>query len=118
MLYFFSQIHRAIIKNPKMLSIVGDSLSVGQRVYISGELRSNMFVNNKNQNHQRLHINVNELYATKPAAAETSTIDGDESGATKYADYNSVLLLSYIAWDIVHLDKFSYFCLASSVTVR
>lgn len=101
--------------------MVGDNLSLGQRVYISGELRSKPFINKENQNHQRINILVNELYATKPAATETNTIDSDESEVSdtiKYTDYNSVFLLSHIVWDINHFDTFSRFVLSSSITVR
>lgn len=104
-----SKVHRAVIKNPRILDMIGDNLSLGQRVYISGELRSKMFVNKENENHQRINILVNELYATKP----TEILD-----TTKYTDYNNVFLLSHIVWDIHHYEKCSRFFLSSTVTVR
>lgn len=104
-----SQVHRAKIKNRNILNMVGDNLSLGQRVYISGELRSRSFVNKENQNHQRINIHVNELFATKQSEA---------TEPTRPTDYNSVFLLSHIVWDIQHFDNFSRFQLSSTITVR
>lgn len=101
--------------------MIGNNLSFGQRVYITGELRSKSYQNKDNQYNQRITIFVNELYASKSAASETNAHDSDGSGvadATKHTDYNSVFLLSHIVWDIQHLDTFSRFYLSSNVTVR
>lgn len=89
--------------------MIGDNLSLGQRVYISGELRSRSFMNKENQNHQRINIHVNELFATKQSEA---------NDAARHTDYNSVFLLSHIVWDVQHYANFSRFHLSSTVTVR
>lgn len=108
-IFFHSKIHRALITNQRMLSMIGNNLSKGQRVYISGELRSDSFKNNENQNRQRISINVNELYASKAAGS----VD-----ANKYTDCNSVFLVSHIVSDINHLDNFSQFYMSSNYTVK
>lgn len=122
MFYSHSKVHRAIIKNQKILSMIGDNLSVGHRVYLSGELRSKSFVNNENQNRQRINIYVNELYASKPATSKANTIDADgsesQTDTTKYPDYNSVFLMSHIISEIQHTESFSRFYMSSNLTVR
>lgn len=104
-----SQVHRALIKSRNILNMVGDNLSLGQRVYISGELRSRSFVNKENQNHQRINIHVNELFATKQSKG---------ADTTRHADYNNVFLLSHIVWDVQHFDNFSRFHLSTTINVR
>lgn len=102
--------HRALVRNPKILDILGDSLLAGQRVYITGELQSTSFINNENAQRQSLHIKVNELYASK--AIETN------EGAHKTIDQNNVCLLSYIATDIAHNENHSAFSMIGHYTIR
>lgn len=110
-----SKIHRAIIKQQNILSLVGDQLSIGQRVFISGDLRSKHFVNNENQNRQQFHIHVNDLYASK---SDATNLDKGQTDAKKHNDCNSIFLLSHIVSDIQHMEGFSRFFLASHLTVR
>lgn len=107
--FIHSKLHRALITNQKMLNIIGDNLTKGQRVYISGELRSDSFKNSENHNRQRITIHVNELYASKAAG---------NVEVTKYTDCNSAFLLSHIVSNINHNDNFSQFYMSSNVEVR
>lgn len=99
-----------------MLNLIGDNLSVGQRVYLSGVLRATDFVNNKKQMRQIFQINVNELYATKlPNAESNATDDGKPK---RQIDENNVSLLAYIASDIQHFENNSRFSLALNSVSR
>lgn len=88
--------HRVLVRSPKILEIVGNDLTTGQRVYVSGELQSQTFTNNENKVRQSFQVKANELYASK---AETSSTN----------DLNNVCMLSYVASDIIHLDQYSVF---------
>lgn len=102
----FYKVHRVIVRSPKILSILGNSISEGQRVYVAGDLRAGNYLNAQNQNREQLSIRANEVYVSK---ADTST---GENTASKI-DQNSVSILSHIASEIIHLDNYSVFKLVS-----
>lgn len=111
---FCSKVHRAVIRSPKILSLVGNSLSVGQRVYLAGDLRATNFVNSENQNRQFFHVHVNEIYASKLSDSGANT-DGESS---RPVDHNSVFILAHIASEIQHSDNFSRFFVATHHTPK
>ena len=94
--------------------MVGNNLSLGQRVCILGQLSSKTFANKDNQNREKFNILVNELYANKPAE---NTNDGEGNAVTN-TDYNSVFMLSHIVSDIHHFENFSRFYLGANITLR
>lgn len=109
-----SKVHRAVIRSPKILSLVGNSLTVGQRVFVSGDLRANTYVNNENQNRQSFHVHVNEIYASKPSDSGVNT----DEDSNRPIDHNSVFVLAHIASDIQHADNFSRFFVATHHTSK
>lgn len=110
--FTFSKVHRAIIRSPKVLNVLGDKLAIGQRVFISGELQAQNFLNNENQQRQTFQIRVNELYATRTAN------DANDAESKKNIDHNSVCVLSYVASDVIHHENFSVFNMVSYYVSR
>lgn len=106
----FSKVHRVLIGNPKILNIIGDNLSVGQRVYISGDLQSRSFEVEQNIRRQSFQIRASELYATK--------LDITEKERNKFTDVNEISALSFIATDIDHFDNFSSFTICTHHTAK
>lgn len=98
------KVHRALVKSEKLLSILGNSISEGQRVYISGNLQATNFLNDQNKNRVQFSVRVNQMYVSK---ADTSTEENAK------IDENHVSILSHIASEINHLDTFSTFKLVS-----
>lgn len=113
-----SKVHRALISSQKILELVGDNLSLGQRVYISGELRSTSFQNNENQNRQMFQVRVSEIYASKLNDSEVVTRESLNSTSKKTIDHNSVSILAHIASDIQHFDNHSRFFVASHFELK
>ncbi|XP_055326587.1 uncharacterized protein LOC129580306 [Sitodiplosis mosellana] len=99
------KLHRAIIRNTKLLEILGDNLSSGQRVYLSGELQSATFTTSENKQRQSFQVKVNEIFASKT-----------ETNATN--DYNNVCILSHMASDILHFDQHSVFSLCGHFVAK
>lgn len=111
---FCSKVHRALItSNSKILEFVGNNLTIGQRVFLSGQLRSTNFMNNENQNRQMFQVHVNELYASKSNESDVSSNEGEKS-----IDHNSVFVLAHIASDIKHFENHSRFFVTSHFTTR
>lgn len=108
MVFDFSKIHRGIIASPKILSLIGDNLSVGQRVHVAGRLEASTFKNSNEQLRQSFMVRVNELYASKVKEAEPN----------KQVDLNSVFFLGHIASDVIHYDNAVTFSVSSHFTSR
>lgn len=115
---FCSKVHRALITSPKILELVGNNLTVGQRVFLSGELRATNFMTNENQNRQMFQVRVNELYASKLNDTDVGSNESESSESKKSIDHNSVFILAHIASDIQHYDNHSRFFVASHFTTR
>lgn len=88
---------------------MGDSLSIGQRVCISGKLDASPFKNNSDQVRQSFLIRVNELYASriKETNPNANTVD-----------LNSIFFLGHIATDIIHYENASSFSVCTHYTTR
>lgn len=99
-----------------MLNLIGNNLSIGQRVYLSGALRTTDFVTEQNKMRQMFQINVNELYATKLTSEESNT--EDSGSQQRQLDQNSVSMLAHIASDIQHFETVSRFVLAINSVTR
>lgn len=113
---FHSILHRALIRSQKMVSLFGNNLSIGQRVYISGDLQTTDFVTDQNKMRQMFQINVHEMYATKQTDGEMNTADGDRPKG--HLDQNSVSMLAHIASDIQHFGTICRFILAINSVTR
>lgn len=109
----FSKVHNAYIGNTKLLDIIGNNLHVGQRVYVTGDLRAQEFLNNENKKRQTFQINVGELYASKMT---NDTSENDES--LKNIDLNSVSIISHIISETKHLENFSTFSVSCHFVKR
>lgn len=112
-----------IIGNPRLLNILGNNLSVGQRVYISGELQSKSFDVTEDRQRQAFQIRASELFVTKldnsqVAQTELSSEDEDIKTSNQSIDCNSVSIMSYIASEVGHFENFSTFTLCSHHTPK
>lgn len=91
------------------MNLVGNNLTLGQRVYLSGNLQSTTYVNIENEYRQQYQVLVSEIYASEPN--ENGANSDEESN--RCVDFNSVFVLAHIASDIQHMDNFSRFYVAT-----
>lgn len=102
-----SKVHRAIVRTPTLLDIVGDNLKIGQRIYIGGELQARQFTNEQDLNRQELNIRVKQLFASK--LDESAYPDAESQSTQRPQDENNVSILAFIISDISHTEKISAF---------
>lgn len=104
----FSCIHRVGIANKHLLNMVGNQLSVNQRIYIGGRLKTdNMLI--ENQLHQDVEVLANELYFLEPNPSVSET----EIQKPMQMDQNYVEFLAFIGSEVINEQRFSAFSLVT-----
>lgn len=98
--------------------MLGENLSEGQRVYISGHLQSNSFFVTGNRQRQSFQIAASEVFVTKldqtqVAETELSSEDGEIQTSNQSIDLNSVSIMSFVASEVEHFETSSTFALCS-----
>lgn len=102
--------------------MLGENLSEGQRVYISGTLQSRPFLTKDALQRESFVVRAGEVFASKlnqsdVARTESFAEDEPAEASNRTVDRNSVSILSYIA-DIVQIKNFTMLRLSSHFTAK
>lgn len=115
---FFSCIHKVSIANRNLLSIIdNDLLTVGQRIYVGGRLKTtNEYV--ESQRRQEVEVLANEIFLLESNPKVTDEDDQIAVSPKIQIDENSVEMLAFVGTEVHNDNNLVAFSLRTHFTKR